>query len=121
MIENIGAFAGDGLFSAHGDEPNWGKPHRILMPVFSPVAMRDMFDGMDDIADQMLTRGERFGEHAVIDVTDNMTRLRRRLSARPRKRNAGKGHSNRITAGSMPTCSHEALGETWIDEKVMAR
>ncbi len=75
VIENIREFAGDGLFSAHGDEPNWGKAHRILMPVFSPVAMRDMFDGMHDIADQMLTRWERFGEHAVIDVTDNMTRL----------------------------------------------
>lgn len=75
VIENVREFAGDGLFSARGDEPNWGKAHRILMPVFSPVAMRDMFDGMHDIADQMLTRWERFGDGAVIDVSDNMTRL----------------------------------------------
>lgn len=75
VIENIRELAGDGLFSAHGDEPNWGKAHRILMPVFSPVAMRDMFDGMHDIADQLVTRWERFGEGVVIDVVDNMTRL----------------------------------------------
>ena len=47
--------------------------HRILMPVFGPAAMRDMFDGMHDIADQLLTRWERFGAGAVIDVVDNMT------------------------------------------------
>ena len=74
-LENMREFAGDGLFTAHGDEANWGKAHRILMPVFGPAAMRDMFDGMHDIADQLLTRWERFGEGAVIDVTDNMTRL----------------------------------------------
>jgi cytochrome P450 len=45
------------------------------MPVFGPAAMRDMFDGMHDVADQLLTRWKRFGEGAVIDVVDNMTRL----------------------------------------------
>jgi cytochrome P450/NADPH-cytochrome P450 reductase len=74
-LENLREFAGDGLVTAHGSEANWGKAHRILMPAFSPVAMRDMFDGMHDIADQMLTRWERFGEGAVIDVVDHMTRL----------------------------------------------
>ena len=74
-LENIRDFAGDGLFTAHGDEANWAKAHRILMPVFGPAAMRDMFDGMLDIADQLLTRWERFGEGAVIDVADDMTRL----------------------------------------------
>jgi cytochrome P450/NADPH-cytochrome P450 reductase len=74
-LENLRELAFDGLFSAHTNEANWGKAHRILMPVFSPAAMRDMFDGMHDIADQLLTRWKRFGEGAVIDVVDNMTRL----------------------------------------------
>ena len=71
----IRAFAGDGLFTAHSDEPNWGKAHRVLVPAFGPIAIRGMFDRMLDIADQMFTRWERFGSGAVIDVADNMTRL----------------------------------------------
>ncbi|WNG26573.1 cytochrome P450 [Cystobacter fuscus] len=66
---------GDGLFTADAREPNWGKAHRLLMPAFSPAAMRNYHDGMYDVADQMLTRWERFGPDTDIDVSDNMTRL----------------------------------------------
>ena len=68
-------FVGDGLFTAYTDEPNWAKAHRILMPAFGPAAMRNYFDDMLDIADQMLTKWERLGPEASIDVSDNMTRL----------------------------------------------
>src|SRR6478672_8333076 len=74
-LHHIRDFAGDGLFTAHTDEPNWGKAHRILMPAFGPAAMRNYFDDMLDIADQMLTKWERLGPEASIDVADNMTRL----------------------------------------------
>ncbi len=74
-LENIRTFAGDGLFTAYTHEPNWAKAHRILMPAFGPAAMREMFDSMLDIAEQMLLRWERFGPQAVIDVPDHMTRL----------------------------------------------
>jgi cytochrome P450 / NADPH-cytochrome P450 reductase len=74
-LENIRAFAGDGLFTAYTQEPNWAKAHRILMPAFGPAAIRDMFDPMLDIAEQMLLRWERFGPQAIINVPDNMTRL----------------------------------------------
>jgi cytochrome P450/NADPH-cytochrome P450 reductase len=37
---------GDGLFTAFGDEENWGLAHRILMPAFGPMSIRNMFDGM---------------------------------------------------------------------------
>lgn len=74
-LQEIRAIAGDGLFTAHGHEPNWAKAHRILMPAFGPIAIRGMFDRMLDIADQMFVRWERFGPSAVIDVADNMTRL----------------------------------------------
>lgn len=66
---------GDGLFTSFNDEPNWTKSHRILMPAFGPAAMRDYFDDMVEIADQMLTKWERFGADAVVDLADNMTRL----------------------------------------------
>ncbi|MET0402849.1 MAG: cytochrome P450 [Cystobacter sp.] len=74
-LKQIRDFAGDGLFTAHTEEPNWGKAHRLLMPVFGPAAMRNYHDDMLDVADQMFTRWERFGPEEVLDVPDNMTRL----------------------------------------------
>ena len=74
-LEQIRDFAGDGLFTAHTDEPNWESAHRILMPAFGPLPIREMFPEMYDVADQLLLRWERFGEDTVIDVADNMTRL----------------------------------------------
>lgn len=74
-LQNIRAFGGDGLFTAYNEEPNWGKAHRILMPAFGPIGLRKMFDPMLDIAEQLLLRWARFGESAVIDVPDQMTRL----------------------------------------------
>src|SRR5215510_11221936 len=74
-LEIIRDFAGDGLFTAYNEEPNWTKAHRLLMPAFGPIGIRSMFDKMEDIADQMLLRWERFGPDAVVDVADNMTRL----------------------------------------------
>lgn len=74
-LQHIRDFTGDGLFTSLTDEPNWGKAHRLLMPAFGPAAMRNYFDDMLEIADQMLTRWERFGPESAIDVPDNMTRL----------------------------------------------
>ncbi|ATE54653.1 cytochrome P450 [Actinosynnema pretiosum] len=74
-LEQVRDFAGDGLFTARGDEPNWGKAHRLLMPAFGPTAMRDHFPAMLDIAEQMLVRWRRFGPDHRIDVADDMTRL----------------------------------------------
>jgi cytochrome P450/NADPH-cytochrome P450 reductase len=66
--------SGDGLFTAYNDEPNWGKAHGLLMPAFGPLGLKNMFDGMLDIAEQMILRWERFGD-ADFDVADHMTRL----------------------------------------------
>jgi cytochrome P450/NADPH-cytochrome P450 reductase len=74
-LQHIRDFAGDGLFTAHTGEANWGKAHRLLTPAFGPLAMRNYFEDMVDIADQMLTKWERLGPKAAIDVPDNMTRL----------------------------------------------
>ena len=74
-LEEIRTFAGDGLFTAYSEEPNWAKAHRLLMPAFGPISVRSMFPKMLDIAEQMFARWERFGPDNVIDVADNMTRL----------------------------------------------
>ncbi|RYX82717.1 cytochrome P450 [bacterium] len=68
-------FTGDGLFTAQTQEPNWGKAHRILMPVFGPAALYRMFPGMLDIAEQLVLKWERQGPDARIDLVDSMTRL----------------------------------------------
>src|SRR3954452_25433489 len=74
-LRNVRDFAGDGLFTAETAEPNWGAAHRILMPAFGPAALRTMFDGMTDIAEQLLLKWERQGPAHRIDVSDNTTRL----------------------------------------------
>lgn len=74
-LRQIRDFAGDGLFTAETQEPNWGKAHRILMPAFGPAALQAMFPAMLDIAEQLLLKWERQGPEQRIDVADNMTRL----------------------------------------------
>ncbi|MCJ1281918.1 hypothetical protein MMC26_001241 [Xylographa opegraphella] len=67
--------AGDGLFTAFGDEENWGLAHRILMPAFGPMAIRSMYDEMLDIATQLVSKWARYGPENKISVTDDFTRL----------------------------------------------
>lgn len=37
----------DGLFTARYGEHSWQLAHRILVPAFGPLAIREMFDGMN--------------------------------------------------------------------------
>ncbi|WP_426976652.1 cytochrome P450 [Pseudarthrobacter sp. O4] len=74
-LREVRDFIGDGLFTAETQEPNWQKAHRILMPAFGPAALKRMFSGMDDIAEQLLLKWERLGPTVRIDVPDNTTRL----------------------------------------------
>lgn len=41
----LGGDGPQGLFSARGDDPDWGQAHRILAPAFGPLAIEPMFDG----------------------------------------------------------------------------
>ncbi|WP_066736765.1 bifunctional cytochrome P450/NADPH--P450 reductase [Cupriavidus sp. D384] len=67
--------AGDGLFTAHSDEPNWGCAHRILMPAFSQRAMKGYFDVMLRVANRLVDKWDHKGPDADIAVADDMTRL----------------------------------------------
>src|SRR6266481_6729596 len=66
--------AKDGLFTAHSDEPNWGKAHRILMSAFSQRAMKGYFDPMLHVAQQLVRKWEARAGGDVL-VADDMTRL----------------------------------------------
>lgn len=53
----------------------WGVAHRILMPVFGPLAIRDMFPKMLDMVSQMILRWDRLGPDNQIVASDDFTRL----------------------------------------------
>jgi cytochrome P450/NADPH-cytochrome P450 reductase len=66
--------AGDGLFTARGDEPNWEKAHRVLMPAFGNRAMKGYFDNMLHVA-QKLVRSWTAQAGTDVLVAADMTRL----------------------------------------------
>jgi cytochrome P450/NADPH-cytochrome P450 reductase len=68
-------FAGDGLFTAYTDEPNWGKAHRILLPAFSQQAMAGYHDRMLDLATQLVLKWSRLNPGETVNVPEDMTRL----------------------------------------------
>ncbi|GJE90389.1 bifunctional P-450/NADPH-P450 reductase [Phanerochaete sordida] len=68
--------AGDGLFTAHvPKEQNWFIAHRILMPSFSAMNMRNMFDDMVDVVSQLVLKWERFGPYYKINPAEDFTAL----------------------------------------------
>ena len=65
---------GDGLFTAFEGEHGWELAHRILVPAFGPVGIKDIFDEMYDIATQLVAKWARMGD-TRINATDDYTRL----------------------------------------------
>ncbi|HVP17846.1 MAG TPA: cytochrome P450, partial [Spirochaetia bacterium] len=74
-VEKLRPLGGDGLFTAHTDEPNWKKAHNILVSAFSFQAMRNYFPIMAEIAEQLVARWEGLGRDQGLDVAADMTRL----------------------------------------------
>jgi cytochrome P450/NADPH-cytochrome P450 reductase len=74
-LQQVRTLAGDGLFTADGDDPNWRKAHNILMPAFSEQAMRDYLPMMVDLATQLVKKWQRLNPGETIDVTADTTRL----------------------------------------------
>lgn len=75
-LENVRAFAADGLFTAYNDEPNWAKAHDILMPAFALGSMRTYHPVMLRVARRLIDswdRGARAGQ--PVNVPDDMTRM----------------------------------------------
>jgi cytochrome P450/NADPH-cytochrome P450 reductase len=68
-------FAGDGLFTAYTQEPNWSKAHNILLPNFSQRAMQGYHAMMLDIAEQLVLKWERLNADDAVDVVHDMTAL----------------------------------------------
>jgi cytochrome P450/NADPH-cytochrome P450 reductase len=69
----IREFTGDGLFTAHGHEPNWGAAHRILSPGFSGEAMERFVPSMREVLGELLTSWR--AASGPVDVVADMTKL----------------------------------------------
>ncbi|MFK8844487.1 cytochrome P450 [Streptomyces sp. Ac-502] len=75
-LENVREFAGDGLFTAYNDEPNWAKAHDILMPAFALGSMRTYHPAMLKVARRVLGSWDRHAADGTpVDVPDDMTRM----------------------------------------------
>jgi unspecific monooxygenase len=66
--------AGDGLFTAENDSPNWHAAHQLLVPAFSQQAMRTYHPVMLDVATELTTKWDGMLGQAV-DVPADMTRV----------------------------------------------
>ncbi|MDV9176292.1 cytochrome P450, partial [Streptomyces sp. W16] len=75
-LENVRAFAADGLFTAYNDEPNWAKAHDILMPAFALGSMRTYHPVMLKVAHRLIEAWDRgASDGQPVNVPDDMTRM----------------------------------------------
>src|ERR1700752_2358066 len=74
-LRRVRAVAGDGLFTADTNEPNWSKAHNILLQPFGNRAMTSYHPSMVDIAEQLVKKWERLNADEEIDVVHDMTAL----------------------------------------------
>jgi cytochrome P450/NADPH-cytochrome P450 reductase len=65
---------GDGLLTARTEEPNWAVAHRVLMPAFTPRAMRGYFQSMVEVTEQLVAKWAA-EPGADIAVDQDMSRL----------------------------------------------
>ncbi|WP_223778436.1 cytochrome P450 [Streptomyces sp. 135] len=79
-LENVRGIAGDGLFTAYDDEPNWAKAHDILLPAFAMNSMRTYHPHMLRVARRLIASWDgRFtpgaAQSAPVEVSEDMTRM----------------------------------------------
>src|SRR6478672_3213363 len=74
-LRRVRVVAGDGLFTAHTNEPNWSKAHNILLQPFGNRAMQSYHPSMVDVAEQLVKKWERLNADDEIDVVHDMTAL----------------------------------------------
>ncbi|KUL37225.1 reductase [Streptomyces sp. NRRL F-4489] len=76
VLENVREFAGDGLFTAYNDEPNWATAHEVLMPAFALGSMRTYHPAMLKVARRVMAAWDRrMAEGRPVEVAEDMTRM----------------------------------------------
>ena len=74
-VANLRRLAGDGLFTAHDDEPNWRRAHDILAPGFTREAMQRYHPTMVATASRLVARWDRHLDGTPVDAPADLTRL----------------------------------------------
>ncbi|PKW11555.1 unspecific monooxygenase [Streptomyces sp. 1222.5] len=75
-IANLRPIAGDGLFTAYNDEPNWQLAHDVLAPGFSREAMETYHGMMLAVAGRLTDHWDReTAAGRTVDAPGDMTRL----------------------------------------------
>lgn len=88
-LYKLRSVAGDGLFTAYNDEPNWRKAHNILLPAFTKTAMLNYHDSMTGTVQELLDTWKTQGANQPwIDIASEANRLTIEIIAR-----AGLGYS----------------------------
>jgi len=68
--------AGDGLFTAYNDEPNWALAHALLMPAFSRPAMQSYHATMLRTTGELVGKWDSYAAAGrAVDVSGDLTRL----------------------------------------------
>lgn len=72
-LDGLRGIAGDGLFTAYNEEPNWRLAHDLLVPAFTKQAMQRYHPVMAETLDELFAVWD--AGPGRIDVSADMTRL----------------------------------------------
>ncbi|KAG0745359.1 hypothetical protein G6F57_000996 [Rhizopus arrhizus] len=74
-LGEVKEFAGQGLFTTDTDEMDWQLAHKLLMPAFSPRAIKAYQVEMAIIAQQTINVFEQFKPHEPVEIIEWTTNL----------------------------------------------
>ncbi|KAI8067575.1 cytochrome P450 [Gongronella butleri] len=74
-LREVQKFAGDGLFTSDTDASHWKLAHKLLMPAFSPRAIKAYQEEMGHITMQTLGLFDQFKAGEEIDILDWTTKI----------------------------------------------
>ncbi|MBW9206671.1 cytochrome P450 [Mumia sp. zg.B17] len=72
-LDGLRGIAGDGLFTAYNEEPNWQLAHDLLVPAFTKQAMQRYHPVMAETLDELFTVWD--AGTGRVDASADMTRL----------------------------------------------
>ncbi|GAA2063515.1 cytochrome P450 [Williamsia deligens] len=74
-VDALRDYAGDGLFTAYNEEPNWQLAHELLAPAFTKSAMRSYHPLMIETATELFDYWQQRLADGPVDVSRDMTKL----------------------------------------------
>ncbi|MBO1755223.1 cytochrome P450 [Allobranchiibius sp. CTAmp26] len=72
-VKALREVAGDGLFTAYTEEPNWALAHDLLLPAFTRASMRGYHDTMNAVCSELISAWDE--ETTPVDVSPALTKM----------------------------------------------